>query len=246
MILKGRTALVTGSSRGIGRSIAIELAKAGAIVAINYKEDIDGANETLNIIKNSGSYCAAVQGDVGSSGGAKQIIDDTIEKLGSIDILVNNAGISKIGLLIDMQEEEISNILDVNLKGIINCSKYALEYMLPRKKGNIVNISSIWGNVGASCETVYSAAKGGINSFTKALAKEVGPSNIRVNGIAPGIIDTKMNSWLSNEERDILKNDIPLMGFGTGEDIGKLVVFLASESSKYITGQIITADGGMI
>lgn len=246
MILKGRTALVTGSSRGIGRNIAIELAKAGAIVAINYKEDIDGANETLNIIKNSGSYCVTVPGDVGSPGGAKQIIGAAIDKLGSIDILVNNAGISKIGLLIDMQEEEISNMLDVNLKGIINCSKYALDYMLPRKKGNIVNISSIWGNVGASCETVYSAAKGGVNSFTKALAKEVGPSNIRVNGIAPGIIDTEMNRWMSNEERETLIDDIPLMEFGTGEDIGKLVVFLVSDSSKYITGQIITADGGMI
>lgn len=246
MKLYGRTALVTGSSRGIGRSIVVELAKAGAVVAVNYKEDMDGANETLNIIKDKGLYGVLVPGDVGSAKGCKQIVEDTINKLGSIDILVNNAGISKVGLLIDMQEEDICSILDVNLKGIINCSKYALEHMLTRKKGSIVNISSIWGEVGASCESVYSAAKGGVNSFTRALAKEVGPSNIRVNGIAPGIIDTEMNKWLSIEERETLKNDIPLMKFGTVEDIGKLVTFLASDDARYITGQIITADGGML
>jgi len=246
MKLSGKTALVTGASRGIGRSIAVELSKAGAIVAVNYNKNEEGAYETLKIIKENGGFGIVVKGDVSSYKEVKNMIDLTIHKFGRIDILVNNAGISKVGLFMDMQEDEWSDLLKIDLNGVINCSHYALKYMAYQKSGNIINISSIWGNSGASCETVYSAAKGAVNSFTKALAKEMALSNIRVNAIAPGVIDTEMNKWLSLEDKEALLQEIPMMRFGTGEDIGKLTVFLTSDEAKYITGQIITVDGGML
>lgn len=246
MNLRGKAALVTGSSRGIGRSIALELAKAGAAVAVNYRNDEEGACKTLELIKNNGGYGIIVKGDVSNYDNSKDIVEYVIQKFGSLDILVNNAGISKVGLFIDMKEEEWNELIDINLKGAINCSHHALKHMLSKKTGSIINISSIWGIAGASCEVIYSATKGAINSFTKALAREVGPSNIRINAIAPGVIDTEMNNWLSHAENENLRQEIPMLKFGTGEDVGKLAAFLASESSKYITGQIITVDGGML
>jgi 3-oxoacyl-[acyl-carrier protein] reductase len=246
MNLSGKVALVTGASSGIGRNIAVELVKSGAIIAVNYNRNEEGAVETLRLIKETGGYGIIVKGDVSSYETAKNMIDQVVNKLGSIDILVNNAGISKIGLFIDMNETDWDELIDIDIKGVINCSHYVLKHMLKQKRGSIINISSIWGNIGASCEVVYSATKGAVNSFTKALAKELGPSNIRVNAIAPGVIDTEMNAWLSEDERQSLIQEIPMMKFGTGEDVGKLAVFLASDSSKYITGQIITLDGGMI
>lgn len=244
--LSGKVAVVTGASRGIGRSIAIELAKAGATIVINYKSNEEEAKKTLEIIKSLDSFGIIVNADVSIYNEAKVLIDKAVESFGKIDVLVNNAGISKIGLFIDMNEEEWNNIVDVNLKGVMNGSHNALKYMISQKSGTIVNISSMWGNVGASCETVYSATKGAVNLFTKALAKEMAPSNIRVNAVAPGVIDTEMNNCLSAQEKKALAEEIPIGKFGEGEDIGKTVVFLASEASKYITGQVITVDGGMI
>ena len=246
MNLSGKIALVTGASRGIGRSIAVELIKSGAVVAVHYNKNQEGAIETLRLIKEIDGYAIIVKGDISSYEQAQNIIDEVVNKLGNIDILVNNAGISKVGLFIDMAEEDWNELIDIDLKGVINCSHYVLKYMLKQKRGSIINISSIWGNAGASCEAVYSAAKGAVNSFTKALAKELGPSNIRINAIAPGVIDTEMNAWLTEDERKSLLQEIPMMKFGSGEDIGKLAVFLASDMSKYITGQIVTVDGGMI
>jgi 3-oxoacyl-[acyl-carrier protein] reductase len=246
MDLSGKATLVTGASRGIGRSIALELAKAGAVVAVNYNRYEEGAQETLRQIRELGAFGVLVKGDISLYKEAKHIIEETASKLGRLDILVNNAGISKVGLFVDMEEAEWNELIDVDIKGVINCSHCALRYMLKQSKGSIINISSIWGNTGASCEVVYSATKGAVNSFTKALAKELGPSNIRVNAIAPGVIDTEMNAWLNEDERECLMQEIPMMKFGTGEDIGKLAVFLASDEAKYITGQIITVDGGMI
>lgn len=243
--LNGKVALITGGSRGLGRDIAIELSKAGAIVALAYKVDLKGAEDTLETIKAQGGSGIIICSDVSKASSAKTAVEEVIKTYGKIDILVNNAGVSKVGLLIDMTEDEIDEIIDTNLKGTINCSKHALNYMLYNKGGSIINISSIWGNVGASCEAVYSASKGGINSFTKALAKEGGPSNVRVNAIAPGVIETEMNSWLSSEEKQALIEDIPMSRFGTPEEIGKLTVFLASQASGYINGQVITIDGGM-
>lgn len=243
--LSGKVAVITGASRGIGRSIAIELVKAGANVVINYKNNYEEAKNTLDIIKSLGGIGVIVKADVSVYDEARLLIDQSVESFGKIDILINNAGISKIGLFIDMSEEEWNSIIDINLKGVINCSHNALKYMVPQKCGSIVNVSSMWGNVGASCETIYSSTKGAVNLFTKALAKEMAPSNIRVNAVAPGVIDTEMNKWLSDDEKKELEQEIPIGQFGKGEDVGKTVVFLASEDSKYITGQIVTVDGGM-
>ncbi|MGH4123352.1 MAG: elongation factor P 5-aminopentanone reductase [Clostridium sp.] len=245
MNLKGKVAIVTGGSRGIGKGIAIELAKSGACVVINYKSNDKEAEKTLQEIEEIGAYALKIKGDVSEYEFSKQLIKTTVEKLGKVDILINNAGISKVGLFMDESPGEWDNILNVNLKGTINCSHSVVKEMIKQKSGVIINISSMWGNVGASCEVIYSASKGAINSFTKALAKELAPSNIRVNAIAPGVIDTEMNSWLSSEERKSLASEIPMMKFGEVQDVGMLVAFLVSEKSKYITGQVITIDGGM-
>jgi 3-oxoacyl-[acyl-carrier protein] reductase len=246
MNLKGKVAIITGASRGIGKGIAIALAKAGACVVINYKSNDEAAEETFREISEFGAYAMKIKGDVSDYEFSKQMIKTTVEKLGKIDILINNAGISKVGLFMDALPEEWDSVLNVNLIGTINCSHNAVKEMIKQKSGSIINISSMWGNVGASCEVIYSASKGAINSFTKALAKELAPSNIRVNAIAPGVIDTEMNKWLSDEDRKSLVEEIPMMKFGEVDDVGNLVTFLASENSKYITGQVITIDGGML
>ena len=243
--LLGKTALITGASRGIGRAIAIEFAKEGANIVINYSKDELGAEETLKILKGIGVVAYKIKEDVSSFKGAEKIIDFTLKSFGKIDILVNNAAKSTIGLFMDSSKEEIENILNTNLLGPLYLSKMAIPHMI-NKNGVILNISSMWGEVGASCEVLYSTSKGGINLFTKALAKEMAPSNIRVNAIAPGVIDTSMNSFLSKEDRKDLEEEIPFGRFGSPEEIGKITVFLCSKDSSYITGQIIRADGGYI
>ncbi|MBC2459678.1 elongation factor P 5-aminopentanone reductase [Clostridium beijerinckii] len=244
--LRGKVALITGASRGIGRAIAVELAKEGASVIINYSTDDEGAKETLEEIKSINGYGVIVKGDISAFDKCQMIVEEVLKVMGKIDILVNNAGISHIGLFMDLTEEEISRILNTNLLGAIYLTKHVLNNMISRKSGTVINISSMWGEVGASCEVLYSATKGGLNSFTKALAKEVAPSNVRVNCIAPGVIDTKMNSFLEGDEKKSLEEEIPLGRFGFPSEIGKIAVFLSSEDSSYITGQIIRADGGYI
>ena len=191
-------------------------------------------------------YGFLIKKSVSSFENCKYIINEVINKSGKIDILVNNAGISLMGLFMDSSEEEINEIINTNLMGSIYLSKEAILHMASRNAGNIINISSMWGEVGASCEVLYSATKGGINSFTKALAKEMAMSNIRVNAIAPGVIDTYMNSMLDEESRESLKEEIPMGRFGMPSEIGKLAVFLCSDDSSYITGQVIRVDGGFI
>lgn len=244
--LNGKVAVVTGASRGIGRGIAVELARCGASIIINYKNSEEEAQKTLDIIKCLGGYAIKVKADISNYSQAKLLIDTAVETFGKIDILVNNAGISSVGLFMDMREAEWNEMIDINFKGVLNCSHSALKYMVSQRSGNIINISSIWGNSGASCEVVYSAAKGAVNLFTKSLAKEMAPSGIRVNAVAPGVIDTEMNSWLSSEEKKQLEEEIPMGKFGGVQDIGRAVVFLASKESQYITGQVLTIDGGMI
>jgi len=244
--LSGKVALITGASRGIGRAIAIEFARQGASVIINYSSDYEGAKETLEEVKKLNGYGIIIKGDISSFEKCNVIVEETLKVMGKIDILVNNAGISYIGLFMDATEEEIQKIISTNLLGAMYLTKHVLKDMISRKNGNIINISSMWGEVGASCEVLYSTAKGGLNLFTKALAKEIAPSNIRVNCIAPGVIDTKMNSFLGEEEKKSLEEEIPLGRFGKPSEIGKLAVFLCSEDSSYITGQIIRADGGFI
>jgi 3-oxoacyl-[acyl-carrier protein] reductase len=244
--LKGKVALITGASKGIGRAIAIEFAKQGASVVINYSSDHKGAEKTLEEVRKVNGFGILVKGDISSFENCKMIIEETLKAMGKIDILVNNAGISNIGLFMDATPEEIEKIISTNLLGAMYLTNQVLRDMISRKNGNIINISSMWGDVGASCEVLYSAAKGGLNSFTKALAKEVAPSNIRVNAISPGVINTKMNSFLDEEDKKSLEEEIPLGRFGEPSEIGKIAVFLASEASSYITGQIIRADGGFI
>lgn len=245
-ILDGKVVLVTGSSRGIGRHIAIEMAREGASVAINYLKDEIGAKETLMILNKEGIYTKEYRVDVRDFKAVTVMMKDIVNRFGKIDVLVNNAGISKIGLFMDHCESDYTEVFDANFKSVFNCTNAAIKYMLEKKEGSIINISSIWGNVGASCEVLYSASKGAINAFTKALGKELAPSNIRVNGISPGVIDTSMNSVFSDEEIKDIKEEIPMMRLGQCNEIGKLAVFLASDNSSYITSQIITIDGGML
>ena len=246
MSVTGKVILITGGARGIGSSIAIELAKLGAIVIINYSKDDEGADKTLQAVIKYGGHGLKFKCNIASFKETHEMIKSIINTFGRIDILVNNAGVSKIGLLMDMTEEDWDDLMNVNLKGVFNCSHAVIPQMLKQEKGSIINISSIWGSVGASCEVIYSASKGGVNSFTMALAKELGSSGIRVNAISPGVIETEMNNFLSIEERKLLEEEIPMRKFGKGEDIAKLVVFLSSEDSKYITGQVIKVDGGML
>ena len=243
--LLGKVAIITGASRGIGRAIAIELGKEGASVVINYSKDEEGAKETLEALRELGGVAYAVKRDVSSFEGAEEIINKTLEHFGKVDIVVNNAARSTLGLFMDATREDIEGLISTNLLGAMYLTKLAIPHMLG-KGGAVLNISSMWGEVGASCEVLYSTSKGGLNLFTKALAKEMAPSNVRVNAIAPGVIDTKMNSFLSQEEREELENEIPVGRFFLPEEIGKTAVFLCSDDSSYITGQILRVDGGYI
>ena len=243
--LLGKVAIITGASRGIGRAIAIELGKEGASVVINYSKDEEGAKETLEALRELGGVAYAVKRDVSSFEGAEEIINKTLEHFGKVDIVVNNAARSTLGLFMDATREDIEGLISTNLLGAMYLTKLAIPHMLG-KGGAVLNISSMWVEVGASCEVLYSTSKGGLNLFTKALAKEMAPSNVRVNAIAPGVIDTKMNSFLSQEEREELENEIPVGRFGLPEEIGKTAVFLCSDDSSYITGQILRVDGGYI
>ena len=241
-----KVALITGASRGIGRGIAIELAKSGISVAINYLSSDEKATELLDEIKIFNQNVNIYKADVSNDQEVSEMIHKIESDLGKIDILVNNAGISQIGLFQDMTSFERDRMIGVNLIGAMNVTKAVLPNMIHNKSGNIINISSMWGEVGSSCEVVYSASKAGLIGFTKALAKELGPSGIRVNCISPGVIDTDMNAELSGEDIKALEDDIPLNRIGTPDDIAKTVKFLISDSAKYITGQVLSVNGGMV
>lgn len=243
--LTGKVAIVTGASRGIGRGIAIELAKEGAAIVINYSKDDEGAEETYKMLTDIGVSVIKLKRNITNFNETEDIVKETIKHYGKIDILVNNAGRSIIGLFMDAGKEEIDSLIQNNLLGAMYLTKNVIPHMLERG-GAILNISSMWGDVGASCEVLYSASKGGINLFTKALAKEMAPSKIRVNAIAPGVINTKMNSFLNEEDKRELQEEIPMGRFGESSEIGKIAAFLCSDDASYITGQIIRADGGMI
>lgn len=244
--LLGKIVYITGASKGIGRGIAKEFGKAGAFVLVGYNKDLEGANETLNMIKELGGSGEILGGNVANKDERNNIISSIKNKFGKLDVLVNNAGISKIGLFMDASDEEIDSIMNVNLIGAMKLTRDSMDLLREGSNSSIINISSIWGNVGASCEVLYSTTKGGMNLFTKALAKEIAPCGIRVNCIAPGVINTEMNSWLSKEEKEGLEEEIPMNRFGEVEEIGRVAKFLASEDSSYLTGQILTVDGGML
>lgn len=245
-MLNGKVAIITGGAGDIGREICMELAKEGASIAIHYNNSYEQAVALKEYIKSNFSYAEIFKADISDKQQVDKMIDNIYNKFGRIDYLINNAGIAQIKPFIEITEEDWDRMMNVNLKGLFNCTQSVLRYMLPQKQGSIINISSIWGISGASCEVHYSTSKGGIIAFTKALAKELGPSKIRVNCIAPGVIDTRMNNILNKEERDDLIEDIPLMSIGKPQDVANAVLFLLSDKANFITGQVITVDGGFI
>lgn len=239
-----KTVLITGASRGIGRAIARAFAKEGCRLILNCSQSKDALTSLSCELQNTyHSEVLASVGDISDYSYVAQLFDQIRARFGGVDILINNAGISYIGLLDDMTIEDWNHIIGVNLTSVFSTSKLAIPYMVHQKSGKIINISSVWGNVGASCEVAYSACKGGVNAFTKALAKELAPSNIQVNAIACGVIDTQMNACFSEEERSALADEIPAGRFGTPEEVAALTVQLAA-GNEYLTGQIITLDGG--
>ncbi|AEB74732.1 3-ketoacyl-ACP reductase [Clostridium botulinum] len=245
IMLTGKNAIVTGSSRGIGKAIAIKLAELGANVVLNYRSDINSVNEVVKEIESKGVKAVAIQGDISKFEDAKKIVDEAIEKLGSIDILVNNAGITKDTLLMRMKEEEFDKVVEVNLKGVFNCTKHVVPIMMKQRSGKIINISSVVGLSGNSGQSNYAAAKAGIIGFTKSVAKEIASRGITVNAVAPGFIATDMTDVLSDKVKENIKNNIPLKRVGDAKDIANTVAFLSSDMASYITGQVISVDGGM-
>lgn len=232
-----KTALVTGGSRGIGEAVCRRLADVGYFVLINYLNSKEKAKQLAEEI-----HGTAIQFDVSDM----DSVSNAVLEFGKIDLLINNAGISEIDLFTHIPQEKASRIMNINLIGTMNCSRAVLPSMISRKSGCIINISSMWGQCGASCEVDYSASKAGIIGFTKALAKEVAPSGIRVNCVSPGFIMTEMNSRFSQEDLEEIRSEIPLGIFGKPEHIADSVAFLASEQSEYITGQVIAVNGGMV
>ena len=236
--------LITGASRGIGAAIAYRFAADGYNISICCRNSTSELNSLADNLKKSFHVdVLSFVGDVGDDSFVSNMIYETIRQFGHIDVLVNNAGISYIGLLSDMNLDDWNTIINTNLTSVFLTCKYATPHMVARQSGKIINISSVWGNVGASCEVAYSASKGGINAFTKALGKELAPSNISVNAISCGVIDTAMNSCFDEEERQCLADEIPAGRFGKAYEVASLSFSLANESS-YLTSQVITLDGG--
>ena len=240
-----KVAFITGGTRGIGKKIAITLAKDGYDIAINYRKENDDLENIKNEIEKTNVKFLAVKGDVTDIDSTQQMVNDIIKEYGKIDVLVNNAGITKDTLLVRMKKEEFEDVIDVNLIGTFNITKNVIPYMIKQRKGRIINISSVVGISGNAGQTNYSASKAGIIGFTKSLAKEVGSRNILVNAVAPGFIETQMTDVLKDEVKEEISKKIPLKRMGTVEDVANVVKFLTSEDSSYITGQVIQVDGGM-
>ncbi len=243
--LNGKVAVVTGSSRGLGRAIAVKLASLGAKVVVNYYTNSDGANETLRLIRDAGGEAIVMQADVSVFAEAQKLVQTAIEHFGRLDILVNNAGTTRDTLLVRMSEEDWDVVLDTNLKSVFSCCQAAQRTMLRQRYGRIVNISSIAGLVGNAGQTNYTASKAGMIGFSKALAKEVGSRNITVNVVAPGYIPTDLASTIPP---DLLAKGMEIMPLGrpgVPEDIANAVAFLVSEEGNYITGQVLAVDGGL-
>lgn len=241
-----RSALVTGSSRGIGRAAALELARQGWPVCVNYLEHEEAAEEVVSLLRAEGRMAMAFRADVADRAAVSEMVQAASETLGPVELLVNNAGISQYGLFQDVDDALWDRVLAVNLTGPRNAARAVLPHMLDVKRGCIVNISSMWGLRGASCETAYAAAKAGLIGLTRSLALELAPSGIRVNCVAPGVIDTDMVQVLGRETLRDLAEQTPLGRLGTPEDVAHAVAFFASERASFLTGQVLTADGGFI
>jgi len=242
---ENKIVLVTGAGRGIGASIAKRFASEGAEVIVNYSGNDEAAQKTVDEITAIGGQAQKYKCSVNDSESVKVMIDEIVKKFGRIDILVNNAGITKDGLMLRMTDEDFDRVIDVNLKGTFNCTKYVSKYMLKQKSGKIINISSVVGLSGNAGQINYSASKAGIIGITKSAAKELSSRGITVNAVAPGYVDTDMTKVLSDNIRNEILKNIPLQRMGNVEDISNCVAFLASEDASYITGQVISVDGGM-
>lgn len=245
-MLKEKVSFITGGSRGIGKAIALELAKNGSNIAVNYRTWTDDMSALKQEIESFGVKSIFVQGDVSDFNTCKTMIDQIISEFERIDILINNAGITKDNLLLRMTEEEFDSVININLKGTFNITKHVVPYMMKQRSGRIINIASVVGVAGNAGQSNYAASKAGIIGFSKSIAKELSSRNILVNAVAPGFIETDMTSVLSDEVKENINKQIPLKRMGTKEDVAKVIKFLASDDSSYITGQVINIDGGMI
>ena len=244
--LNGKVALITGGSRGIGKAIAIKLASYKANIVINYTSNKEHALKVKEEIESYGVKSIVIKCDVSKSDEVNNMIEEVVKEFGQIDILVNNAGITRDGLLMRMKEEDFDSVIDINLKGVFNCTKSATKYMMKKRYGKIINISSVVGLIGNAGQANYCASKAGVIGLTKSSARELASRNINVNAIAPGFIDTDMTSVLNENLKETILKNIPQNRFGSPEDVANLVLFLASDMSSYITGQIINVDGGMV
>lgn len=241
-----KCALITGAIRGIGKQIAITLAKQGYNIALNYRKENEELENTKKEIEKIGVQILAVKGDVANFEDCKNFVKQVIERFGQIDVLVNNAGITKDMLLMRMKKEDFEQVIDTNLVGTFNVTKNVVPYMMKARSGRIINISSVVGISGNAGQTNYSASKAGIIGFTKSLAKEIASRNILVNAVAPGFIETNMTDVLKDDVKQEIAKNIPLKRMGTAQDVANVVKFLASDDSSYITGQVINVDGGML
>ncbi len=245
MILDGRIAIITGASRGIGRAIALALAKKGAAVVVNYASNAGAAEETAQQVRDSGGRARVFRADVAEPAGAAALVQAAVDQFGGVDILVNNAGVTRDNFILRMKDEDWDRVLGVNLKGAFNCTRAAARLMIKNRSGRIINISSVVALTGNTSQANYCAAKAGLIGFTKAMAKELGPRNITVNAVAPGFITTEMTLGLPEELKEKMLSQIPLKKFGGPEQVAELVAFLASDTADYISGQTIAVDGGM-
>lgn len=241
-----KCALITGATRGIGKQIAITLAKQGYNIALNYRKENEELENSKKEIEEIGVQVLAVKGDVANFEDCENFVKQVIERFGQIDVLVNNAGITKDMLLMRMKKEDFEQVIDTNLVGTFNVTKNVVPYMMKARSGRIINISSVVGISGNAGQTNYSASKAGIIGFTKSLAKEIASRNILVNAVAPGFIETNMTDVLKDDVKQEIAKNIPLKRMGTTQDVANVVKFLASDDSSYITGQVINVDGGML
>ncbi|MFN3705593.1 MAG: 3-oxoacyl-[acyl-carrier-protein] reductase [Thermoflexales bacterium] len=244
--LKDKVAVVTGASRGIGRAIAIDLARRGAAVVVNYKSNTAAAQEVVAAITAAGGRAVAVQSDVSRVDEAHALIKAALDAFGKLDILVNNAGTTRDTLLMTMSEEDWDAVINADLKSVFNCCKAAVKPMIRARSGRIINISSVVGLAGQGGQTNYAAAKAGVIGFTKSLAKELGPRNITVNAVAPGFIPTALTDVLTEEQKQAVLKMTPLGRFGKPEEVAYAVSFLASDEAAFITGTVLTVDGGLV